>query len=91
MRKKPNLLSILLLAVMLFLVVVLCIKLVPLLENVIKNAGDESKMVTYIEAYGARGVPELIALTALQVITVFIPRPLYSCLQACVMESGTEA
>ena len=49
------------------------VDLLPLLRQVAANAGDESKIVKYIASYGFKGVPILIGLQALQVITAVIP------------------
>lgn len=63
----------LLLAVMLALVLLLCIDLIPLFKEVLQNTNNESKLINYIEAYGAKGVPIIIGLQILAVIASVFP------------------
>ena len=51
------------------------IQLFPLIRDIITSHGDESNIVTYVHSVGWRGVPALVGLSALQVITPFIPAP----------------
>jgi len=55
------------------LIVLMVVDLLPLVENVIKDAGDESSMVSYIDSYGAKGIPILMGMQALQIIVAVIP------------------
>ena len=71
--KKTNLFTALVTAAMLGLIAIMVVDLLPLLKQVAANAGDESKIVEYISSYGFKGVPILIGLQALQVITAVIP------------------
>jgi len=47
--------------------------LIPLFEKIIKNKGNESKMIDYIQAYGIKGVPILIGLSFFQAISFIFP------------------
>ena len=71
--KKRYFFTALVTAVMLGLIAIMVVDLLPLLRQVAANAGDESKIVKYIASYGFKGVPILIGLQALQVITAVIP------------------
>lgn len=74
MKEKKNwLVPVLLLAVMLLFIVALLIDLIPILVQVVKDHSDESRMVSYIDAYGSKGMFLIIGLQALQVIVAFIP------------------
>lgn len=76
MKKNPSLRTLLIVAAlvgMAALFVLMLVSLAPLLKEVVENAGDESQVTSYIKAYGAKGVPVLIALQALQVIIAVIP------------------
>jgi len=57
------------------LLLVMAVQLLPLIREVIANTADESNVVEYIYAYGARGVPVLISLAALQYVFLVIPAP----------------
>lgn len=46
---------------------------IPLLKQVVANADDETVMIQYIKAYGAKGVPILIGLQFFQVMIPFFP------------------
>jgi len=72
-KQRNVLLPIIVAAVTIGLIAILAIELLPLVKEVVANAGDESKMVNYIGAYGAKGVPVLVALQVLQVIVAVIP------------------
>lgn len=52
------------------LLVVLVLDLYPLLKQVVADSRNESKMISYIDAYGIKGVPVLIGL---QILAAFIP------------------
>jgi uncharacterized membrane protein YdjX (TVP38/TMEM64 family) len=71
--KRQTLFSLIVLALMLALIVFLVVDLIPLLKEVLQNTSDESKVLSYIQAYGAKGVPVLMALQALQVMMTFLP------------------
>jgi uncharacterized membrane protein YdjX (TVP38/TMEM64 family) len=71
--KRQTLFSLIVLALMLALIVFLVVELIPLLKEVLQNTSDESKVLSYIQAYGAQGVPVLMALQALQVMMTFLP------------------
>lgn len=58
---------------MLGLIAVMVIDLIPLLKQVLSDTHDETKMIDYINAYGAKGVPILAGLQALQVMLTVIP------------------
>ena len=73
--KRHNVLTLVFMAVSLGLLIVMAVQLLPLIREVVANTADESSVVAYIEAYGARGVPVLISLSALQVILLVIPAP----------------
>jgi len=73
MKRRNVLLSIIAAAVAACLIAILVIELFPLVKEVVANAGDESSMVSYIDSYGARGVPILMGLQVLQVIIAVIP------------------
>lgn len=60
-------------AIMLGAIAIMVVHLLPLFKEIIVNAADESNMVDYISSYGLRGVPVLICLQALQVITAVVP------------------
>jgi uncharacterized membrane protein YdjX (TVP38/TMEM64 family) len=71
--KRQTIFSIIVLALMLALIVVMVVEMIPLLKEVLQNTSDESKVLGYIQAYGAKGVPVLAALQALQVMMTFLP------------------
>jgi len=73
--EKHHVLKLIFMAASLCLVVVIGILLFPLVREVITNTHDESNIVDFVEAYGARGAPVLVALSTLQVIVPFIPAP----------------
>lgn len=60
-------------AALLGLIAILIIELFPLIREVVTNTGDESKMVNYINSYGIKGIPILMGLQILQIITAVIP------------------
>jgi len=72
---KHNALKLVFMAVSLCLVVVMAVLLFPLVREVVTNTHDESNIVDFVEAYGVRGAPILVGLSALQVIVPFIPAP----------------
>lgn len=73
MKKRNMWLPAILLLVMLVFIVTLVVDLVPILAQVLKDRNDESKMVSYIDAYGAKGTFLIVGLQALQVIVAVIP------------------
>jgi len=73
--EKQNTLTWSLMAASLCLLLVMAVKLFPLIREVVTHVGDEAAIVAFVEAYGVRGVPILIGLSALQAILPFIPAP----------------
>jgi len=73
--EKHNAIKLIFMAASLCLVVVMVVLLFPLIREVVANTHDESNIVDFVEAYGARGAPILVGLSALQVIVPFIPAP----------------
>jgi len=71
--KKHIVFQILIALALAALLVVMIVDLLPLVENVIKDAGDESSMVSYIESYGPKGIPILMGMQTLQIIVAVIP------------------
>jgi len=71
--KKHIVFQVLIALAIVALLVVMIVDLLPLVENVIKDAGDESSMVSYIESYGSKGIPILMGMQALQIIVAVIP------------------
>jgi uncharacterized membrane protein YdjX (TVP38/TMEM64 family) len=71
--KRQIVFSLIVLALMLALIVFMVVEMIPLLKEVLQNTSDESKVLGYIQAYGAQGVPVLMALQALQVMMTFLP------------------
>ncbi|WP_314063212.1 VTT domain-containing protein [uncultured Vagococcus sp.] len=72
-NRKEIVLSIILLALFVVLILGLFVDLYPLLKQVIKDSGNEGKVVSYIHTYGIKGVLSLIGLQALQAILVVVP------------------
>ena len=70
---KQNILSLLLLVAMIILIVIMLIDLFPLLKQVILDRNNESKIVTYIDKHGAKGIPLILGMAILQVPIPFIP------------------
>lgn len=68
-----RLLTALVVAVTLSLTAVMVADLLPLLREVVANVGDETELVHYIDSYGAKGVPILMGLQALQIVLAVIP------------------
>ena len=75
MKRHNTFYTIIAIAVSLCLLLVMIIQLYPLIREVINNVSDESKTVAYVQEYGARGIPVLISLAALQYVVVIIPTP----------------
>lgn len=71
--KRERFLAILVVAAMISLIAVMVVDLLPLLKEIVSNAGDETQMVQYIDSYGMKGVPILMGLQALQIIIAVIP------------------
>lgn len=76
--KKENILPLTLIVSLLGLVAVMCVDLVPVLINVVQHVNDEAELTSYMQAYGGKGIPIIVALQALQVITTVFPRSLPS-------------
>jgi len=74
MRKyRDAILSVIALLLMLTLVALILIDLLPVLIQVVKSSGNDARMVSYLDEYGAKGIPALLGLEILQVVTIFIP------------------
>jgi uncharacterized membrane protein YdjX (TVP38/TMEM64 family) len=71
--KRQTIFSVVILVLMLGLIAIMVIDLIPLLKQVLTDSHDEKKMIDYINAYGAKGVPVLAGLQALQVMLTVIP------------------
>ncbi len=61
------------LAILVGLIIYLVIEFIPLIEEIIKNTGEESEASNYIEKYGVEGIPVLVLIQALVVILTVIP------------------
>lgn len=70
---KTKWLNIILLVAILALVALLLVDLFPLLKAVYVNREDESETISYINAYGTRGMWAIVGLQALQVVVAFFP------------------
>lgn len=68
-----NLVPTLLLVIMIGLVAILVADLLPIFHKVMINANHEEEMAGYIASYGAKGMPIIVSLQVLQVITAFFP------------------
>ncbi len=68
-----SLVPVALIVVMLALVIFLFIDLMPLLEDVVKHIRDEQVLIAQINQAGAEGFLIIVALQALQIITVIFP------------------
>ena len=75
MEKKEihKILPIVALIIILGLVTIIVIDLYPLIRDVINNSHDESAVIDYIHAYGAKGVPILIIMQFLFALIPFLP------------------
>jgi len=73
--KKQNVITQIVLVFFLLLLVGMVVQLLPLVIEVVTHADDVSGIVSQVGEVGWRGVPALVALTALQVIIPFIPAP----------------
>jgi len=71
--KKHNALAIVIEIVFICLLVAMVVQMFPIIEDMFTNSGDETSVAEAVEAFGWRGVPALIGLSALQVIIPFIP------------------
>jgi len=71
--RKHNITAIILAIITICLIAALIVQLFPLIREVIKNVGDESVMVSYIDSYGVKGIFVLVGLQALQVIIAVVP------------------
>ena len=70
---KKDLFSTILLILLIGLIIVMFIDLIPVLENISAHIQNEAELTSYIKNYGAKGIPIIIALQALQVITTVFP------------------
>jgi uncharacterized membrane protein YdjX (TVP38/TMEM64 family) len=73
LKNKETLFSVLLIIILVSLTVIMFIDLIPLLKNVAAHVNNEGELIPYIRNYGAKGVPIIIALQTLQVITTVFP------------------
>ncbi|MCL2864127.1 MAG: VTT domain-containing protein [Lachnospiraceae bacterium] len=73
--KKHKALVVFVMLLFLLLLFAMVIQLFPLILEIVTHARDEASVVSSIHAFGWRGVPALIALSALQVIIPVIPAP----------------
>ena len=73
--KRQNMVTLGLIAVLFCVLIAMIVQLYPLIEDIVIHHADESSIVAYIGSFGWRGVPALIALSALQVIIPIIPAP----------------
>ncbi len=70
---KAKIIAVALVLTMAALIVVLAIDLIPMLKDVVNHVRDEKSVVSKIHGLGVEGVLILIALQALQIITVIFP------------------
>ena len=73
--EKRSVLAMIFVVLALLLLIVMVVQLFPLLRNILYEKEDASNLVAYIQSIGWRGVPALIALSALQVVLPIIPAP----------------
>jgi uncharacterized membrane protein YdjX (TVP38/TMEM64 family) len=59
--------------IIIILIFIMVKDLLPLFKEVLENIHDEKNVIGYIEAYGIKGVPILIALAFFQVISFIVP------------------
>jgi uncharacterized membrane protein YdjX (TVP38/TMEM64 family) len=71
-KKKSFILPLITLAVIVGLIALLCVMLVPILADIFTNHDGRNAM-EIIHSHGARGIPLLACLQALQVITTVVP------------------
>lgn len=72
-NKKNTIISVVSLLFFILLIGIMIKDLFPLIDEIIKDKSDEAKMLHYMDAYGAKGVPILIGLQILQIVLVIIP------------------
>lgn len=65
--------SVILLILLAGLVMIMCVDLIPVLRNISAHIQNEAELTSYIKNYGSKGIPIIIALQALQVITTVFP------------------
>lgn len=73
MDRKNRIISGIALLLFIVLIGIMIKDLFPLVMEIIKDKSDEAKMVHYMDAYGAKGVPILMGLQILQIVLVVIP------------------
>jgi uncharacterized membrane protein YdjX (TVP38/TMEM64 family) len=71
-NRKKTYLSLITLAFIVGLIVMLCVALIPILVDIFQDQ-DGRGAIEIIHAHGARGIPVLACLQALQVITTVVP------------------
>ena len=74
-NKRPLLISLIIIGTIVagYLIYLLVRDLWPLVDEIIKNAGDEQQTVNYVKAYGARGVPILLGIEIILGMINLIP------------------
>ena len=75
MVKTEKFVSLVFLAAFFCLLLVKAVQLIPLIQEMIASAGDEDRILAYMDTHGASGVPVLLSLSALQAILPVIPAP----------------
>ena len=73
LKNKETLFSFVLLIALIGLIFIMFIDLIPILRNVVAHIKNEEELTSYIKNYGSKGIPIIIALQALQVITTIFP------------------
>jgi uncharacterized membrane protein YdjX (TVP38/TMEM64 family) len=71
-KKKDLIISLFAFAVITGLIIMLCVTLIPILADIFTDQ-DGRNVINIIHSHGARGVPVLVCLQALQVITTVVP------------------
>lgn len=71
--QKSTILSLLALAGIIGLMALLAVELFPLMKEALNDRDNEALLLSTIRSYGAKGVPIIIGLQALQVMVAFFP------------------
>jgi len=71
--KNKNTINIIIMVVFFCILIAMIIQMLPLLEDVLENARDESSIVGTVNDLGWRGPPALVGLAALQVVIPLVP------------------
>lgn len=72
-KYEMEILSISLIIIIIFIAVLMCVELIPLMKHIVAHSTDEKAVISEIYNYGIRGVIILIALQTLQIITAIFP------------------